>query len=130
MITEILGIPRTLPVSLVNELMPYKKEDWQFLKRVVEKHYKIDFLSAIASVRPFDDTKWFSEYELLGMFKMFRDDDWQHFINVSQPPINTWDDFYSADWSKQDTVKFHTPPLKFMTVTEGLKVVEYLKNVN
>ena len=131
MISEILGIPRTLPVSLVNEILPYTKEDWQFLKRVLEKQYKTDFLSAIASVKPFDDTKWFSEYELLGMFKMFKDDDsWAHYITASQPPIDTWDDFYNTDWSKQDTCKFHAPPLKFMSVEEGLKVVEHLKNVN
>ena len=130
MITEILGIPRTLPISLVNEILPFAKEDWLVLKHEIEKQYKTDFLSAIAGVRDFDDSKWFSEYELLGMFKMFKDKNWTHFITPSQPAVSTWDDFYSINWSKQDTCKFHTAPLKFMTVAEGLKVVEHLKNVN
>lgn len=129
MVTEILGIPRTLQVSLVNELMPYKKEDWVLLKRVLEKHYKTDFLSAIAGVKPFDDTKWFSEYELLGMFKMFSsDDEWAHFITTSQPAVNSWDEFYAIDWTNQDTCKFHARPLKFMTTEEAHNVVRYLND--
>jgi hypothetical protein len=130
MISKILGIPRTLQISLVNELMPVIKKDWQALKQLLETRHKTDFLTAISKVRPFDDTKWFSEYELLGMFKMFKDNNWTHFITVSQPPINTWDDFYDANWTNQDTVKFHAQPLKFMSIDEAHRVVEFLKNVN
>jgi hypothetical protein len=130
MISDILDIPRTLEISLVNELMPVIKEDWNLLKQIVENRYQTDFLSAIAKAKPLDDTKWFSEYELLGMFKMFKDNNWTHFMTVSQPPINTWDDFYNANWANQDTVKFHVQPLKFMSIDEAHKVVEFLKNVN
>lgn len=126
MVSEILDIPRTLPVSLVNELMPVKKADWVPLKQRIETKYGKDFLSAIASVRAFDSTKWFSEYELLGMFKMFLDQEWTYFKRPSQPPIYTWDDFYNTDWTQFYSVKFHAPPLKHMTTSEALDVVKML----
>jgi len=124
MIEKIIGLKRVIPCSLVNELMPYSKQDWQALKARIG-----DWLNVIPNIRAFDDSKWFSEYELLGIYKT-NQTGWQHFINVGQPMIYTWDDFYTADWSKQHSVKFHARPLKFMTTEEAHKVVEFLNDIN
>ena len=52
---------------------------------------------------------------------------WVHFKSMSQPPVDSWEDFYSIDWNQFQTVKFHTPPLKHMTTQEALDLVEYLR---
>ena len=124
MIEKILGLKRAIPYSLVNELMPYSKQDWQVLKAIIG-----DWLNVIPNIRVFDDSKWFSEYELLGIYKT-NQTGWCYFENVSQPPIYTWDDFYNTNWSKQYSVKFHARPLKFMAIEEAHKVVEFLNGIN
>jgi hypothetical protein len=129
MVKEIIGLDRKIPYSLVNELMPYGKSDWQGLKEHIENVHGKNFLDAIADVRPFDETKWFSEYELLGIWKTNQSQAWTYFSNSSQPPIYTWDDFYTIDWKKCNNVKFHVQPLKFMNIEEAHKVMEYLTNV-
>ena len=120
MIEKIIGMKRTIPCSLVNELMPYSKQDWLALKDLLG-----DWINVIPNTRTFDDSKWFSEYELLGIYKT-NQTGWCYFENVSQPPIYTWDDFYNVDWSKQSSVKFHARPLKFMNKEQAHKVLEFL----
>jgi hypothetical protein len=124
MIEKIIGMKRAIPCSLVNELMPYSKQDWISLKTLLG-----DWINVIPNMRAFDDSKWFSEYELLGIYKT-NQTGWCYFENVSQPPIYTWDDFYNTNWSKQYSVKFHARPLKFMTIEEAHKVIRFLNNVN
>jgi hypothetical protein len=124
MVEKILGLKRAIPYSLVNELMPYSKQDWQALKAIIG-----DWLNVIPNIRVFDDSKWFSEYELLGIYKT-NQTGWCHFVNVSQPPIHTWDDFYNTNWRNQYSIKFHARPLKFMTVEEAHEVIRFLNDVD
>ena len=127
MVNELLGIKRQIPYSMVNEIMPYLKQDWIELKSYIEHRHNTNFLDALASIRAFDHTKWFSEYELLGIWKTAQPSSWVHFKSMSQPPVDSWEDFYSIDWNQFQTVKFHTPPLKHMTTQEALDLVEYLR---
>lgn len=128
MVTKLTGIERTLKYSLVNELMPVSKQDWQALKSLIEARSGRSWLDAIPDARSFEEIKWFSEFELLGMYKTSIDG-WTHYPAVPQPPINTWDDFFKHDWSQQDTVKFLTQPLKYMNQTSALIVLEHLKRL-
>lgn len=124
-VAGILGIERNLQMSLVNELMPYYKQDWKELQNHIEQVHNKNWLDAIADYKPFDDTKWFSEYELLGIWKT-NQGNYTYFEYTSQPPINSWEDFYSIDWKEYGAVKFHARPLKFMTEIEAHQVVEYI----
>lgn len=121
----ILGLSRGIELSLVNELMPYYKQDWEELREYIENKHSKNWLDAIADYKPFDNTKWFSEYELLGIWKT-NQTGWKYFEWPGQPPINTWDDFYNTDWTKFSAVKYHARPLKFMTAEEAKKVVKHI----
>jgi len=126
MVTQLTGITRTLEYSLVNELMPYSKHDWLALKSLIETRSGRSWLDAVPDARPFEEIKWFSEFELLGMYKTSLDG-WTHYRAIPQPPIDTWDDFFKHDWSQQDTAKFLTQPLKYMDQNSALMVLEHLK---
>lgn len=129
MVKQIIGLDRKIPYSLVNELMPYKKSDWQALKEHIENTHGKNFLNAIADIRPFDETKWFSEYELLGIWKTNQSILWTYFSNISQPTVNDWDEFFNIDWKNYGAVKFHARPLKFMNKQEAQKIIGFLKDV-
>jgi hypothetical protein len=75
--------------------------------------------------RVFDDTKWFSEYELLGIWKT-NQTGWNYFDWVSQPPINSWEDVLNTNWNEFSAVKFHVRPLKFMTAQQAKDLVKYI----
>jgi hypothetical protein len=127
MVTRLTGISRTLDYSLVNELMPYSKQDWLDLKQLIESRNSCSWLDAVPNARPFEEIKWFSEFELLGMYKTNQSVGWTCYNAIPQPPINTWDDFFQHDWSKQDTIKFLTQPLKYMDKNSALAVLKHLK---
>lgn len=129
MVEKIIGMNRVEQCSLVNELLPYTKKDWLSLRDLIERRHNTNFLDAIADIHPFDDTKWFSEYELLGIYKTNQQTGWQHFITTSQPAIQRWEEFYSTDWKRQHSVKFHTSPLKFMDEDSSKRVVDFLKKI-
>ena len=127
---EILtDLKRTIPYSLCNEMMPVEYEDWCHLKMLIEKKTGYPWLEAVAKIRPMEPVKWFSEFELLGIYKLNNDDTVETFVGSPQPAINTWDDFYAVDWSKQDTCKFLTEPLKYMRHSEARQVYEHFKNL-
>jgi hypothetical protein len=130
MIEKILGLKRAIPYSLVNELMPCSKQDWIDVKALIEQRADTNFLDAIPNIREFDDTKWFSEYELLGIYKTNQSTGWQHFVGTNQPKIDSWNDFYNTNWSELYAVKFHTSPLKFMTTEEAHEVIRFLNDVD
>lgn len=127
MVEKILGIKRIIQGSLVNELMPYAKKDWLELAAHIEKKHDAKFYYAICDVRPFHD-KWFSEYELLGIWKT-NQTDWTYFMNPSQPKIDSWEEFYNFNWKNCPTVKFHSPPLKYMGVKETKRLVKFLRGL-
>ena len=127
MVEKIIGLDRKIPYSLVNELMPYSKQDWQVLKEHIENIHNMNFLDSIVSVRAFDETKWFSEYELLGIWKT-NQTGWTYFSHVSQPRIDTWEDVWSIDWNQYHSLKFHARPLKFMDEQEAKILVRYIND--
>jgi hypothetical protein len=128
MIEKILGLSRKHPVSLVNELMPYTKQDWSELKSYMEQRHGCNFLDAIANTQALDHTSWFSEYELLGIWKT-NQTGWQYFSNPSQPKVETWEEFFAIDWSQYHSVKFHAPPLKNMDINQAKHVIKFLRGV-
>jgi len=127
MVEKLIGMRATINYSLVNELMPVAKQDWINLKTLIEQRNNKPWLDAIPDIRNFSEEKWFSEFELLGTYKTHQDN-WTYYVAVPQAAINTWEDFYSIDWSKQDTIKYLTQPLKFMKLTEAQNVIKHLKS--
>jgi hypothetical protein len=127
MVRHLTGLDRVLDYSLVNELMPYSKQDWINLKKLIEDRNDAIWLDAIPNIREFGEPKWFSEFELLGIYKTNQSEGWTYYNAIPQPPINTWDDFYTHDWSKQDTIKFLTQPLKYMTIQDAKIVLTHLR---
>jgi hypothetical protein len=81
---SVVGINRQTPHCFVTELVPVHKEDWQALKTLVEHKHNKWFLDAIIDSVPGMPTvppwgtgniiKWFSEYELIGNWAMYRHD--------------------------------------------------------
>jgi len=128
MVERIIGLKRVLNYSLVNELMPYTKRDWNNLKTLIEKRNECFWLDAFPNARNLGEPKWLSEFEFLGIYKTNQSEGWTYYPAIPQPAINTWDDFYNHDWSKQDTIKFLTQPLKYMNLTEAKTVLKHLKN--
>lgn len=128
MTEKLIGLKRVLDYSLVNELMPYSKADWVELKALIEKRNGCSWLDAIPNLRELGEPKWLSEFEILGIYKTNQPDGWTYYPAISQPAIDSWDDFYAIDWSEHDTVKFLTQPLKYMNIIDAKKVIEYLKN--
>jgi len=129
MAEKLTGLKRVLNYSLVNELMPYSKQDWDNLKQLLEERNNCFWLDAFPNIRELGEPKWLSEFEILGIYKTNQPDGWTHYPATPQAAINNWDDFYIIDWSKQDTVKFLTQPLKYMSLADAIKVRDYLKNI-
>lgn len=129
MIEAITGLSRKIDISLVNEIMPYHKSDWNGVKRLIEDKSGMGFLNAISDVRPFPKDRWFSEYELLGIYKTHQTG-WRYFTWDGQPRIDTWEEFYATNWKRLHAVKFHAPPLKFMSAEEAREVIDYLERLN
>ena len=81
---SVVGIERQTPHCFVTELVPVHKEDWQVLKTLLEHRHNKWFLDAIIDAVPGMPTvppwgtgniiKWFSEYELIGNWAMYRHD--------------------------------------------------------
>lgn len=129
MVERLTGLKRVLNYSLVNELMPYSKEDWNNLKQLLEERNGCDWLDAFPNIRELEEPKWLSEFELLGIYKTNQPTGWTYYHAIPQPAINTWEDFYAVDWTKQDTIKFLTQPLKYMNIDNAKKVIEHIKSL-
>lgn len=81
---SVIGIERQTPHCFVTELVPVHKDDWQALKTLLETKHNKWFLDAIIDAVPGMPTvppwgtgniiKWFSEYEFLGNWAMYRHD--------------------------------------------------------
>lgn len=123
-VKDLLGFERIIPYSFVTEFMPYLKEDWESCKQLIEEKFKLPWQQAILNISPFDDTKWLSEYELLGIYKTNKDNNYK--IIVEQyPKILTMEDFFTVDWSQLETVKFKARPLKCMNSQEAQKIKSF-----
>ena len=79
---SVLGIERQTPHCFVTELVPIHRDDWQALKTFLEtKHNKwfldaiIDNVKGMPTIPPWGNgelIKWFSEYEFIGNWAMYR----------------------------------------------------------
>ena len=118
-IKQLTGFDRTIPYSFVTELMPYTKADWQQCKSFIDP-----WQTKIPNVRQFDDTRWFSEYELLGIVKTNISSDYTISID-SHPAIFKWEKIETVDWSNTPTVKFRARPLKFMTRDQAQWLIKF-----
>lgn len=126
---RLTGLKRVLNYSLVNELMPYSKQDWNDLKQLIEDRNGCFWLDAFPNLRELGEPKWLSEFEILGIYKTNQPTGWTYYPATPQAPIFTWEDFYAVDWTKQNTVRFLTQPLKYMHIDQAKKVIEYLKSL-
>ena len=127
MVERLIGMKRILDYSLVNELMPYSKQDWNNLKQLIEERNNCFWLDAFPNIRELGEPKWLSEFELLGIYKTNQPKGWTYYTAIPQSAINSWEDFYAIDWSKQDTIKFLTQPLKYMSIDSAKNVLNHLK---
>jgi hypothetical protein len=124
MVEKITGFARAIPVSFVTEIMPYYKQDWLDCAALIKRKLGNEWHAAIPSIQAFDNSKWFSEYELLGMYKTNVGDDYKIQFDTLTSAINSWEDFESHDWSQVPTVKFKARPLKFMSKSEAKSLVK------
>jgi hypothetical protein len=84
MMEAITGIPRQTPHCFVTEFVPVYRKDWLALKQHLENMHHQHFLDAMIdnchgmpTVPPWGNgnlIKWFSEYELLGNWALWRQD--------------------------------------------------------
>ncbi len=123
-VKELVGLERTIPYSFVTEFMPYCKDDWQFCKKTIEERNNKSWQDAILTLAPFDDTKWLSEYELLGIYKTNKDKNYQLIVE-KYPEINSLQDFEQTNWQVTDTVKFKARPFKYMGQSTALTIKNF-----
>jgi len=119
---NLIGMDRIIPSSFVTEIMPYNKADWIDCRNLIQDRFKESWLDAIPNLCAFDKIKWFSEYELLGIFKTNKDQNWS-VTKDDHPIINSWADFDQADWTNIPTIKFKARPLKFMSELEAHQII-------
>ena len=121
-IKQLVGLERSIPYSFVTEIMPYTKDDWLQCKVLI--NLLESWQTKIPNTRPFDNTRWFSEYELLGIVKTHVSHNYSFSVDLS-PKISTWADIETTDWSHIPTVKFRSKPLKFMTENQAQWLIKF-----
>jgi len=124
-VKQLIGAGRVSNESYVTEFMPYLKQDWIELKQKLGGDWK----TAIESVAPFDDTKWLSEYELLGIYKSVYDSDNYHYIKDQMPIIYHINQLEELNWSEANVVKFKARPLKGMREQDAHRIIDYFKRI-
>lgn len=123
-VKKLLGMERQIPYSFVTEFMPYLKKDWQTCKELIENKHQCFWQKAIFSLDKFNETKWLSEYEILGIYKTNKDNDY-HIIKEYYPEVYSMQDLTNADWSNTDTVKFKAKPFKYMGQQPALTIRDF-----
>jgi hypothetical protein len=122
---KLIGARRLSNESYVTEFMPYLKRDWHKLNQQLGG----DWQTAIKSVASFDDTKWLSEYELLGIYKSVFDQDNYHYIKDQMPIFQHIEQLETLDWSNANVVKFKARPLKGMNEQDAHRIIDYFKRI-
>lgn len=126
-INKLTGFSRPSNYSFVTEFMPVLKQDWEYCKQVILDHTSLPWNQAVPNINKFDESKWFSEYELLGFCKTISGHN--YFLEQDHHPIiNSWDDLFTADWSSVPTVKFKARPLKFMNNQTAHTVKDFFES--
>jgi hypothetical protein len=128
-VNKIIGFERIHNQSYVTEFMPYQKQDWLNLKALIETRHNKPWKDAIRSVDHFDDTKWFSEYELLGIYKSNADSDNYQYIKDNMPVIHHVNQLEQSNWSQANVVKFKARPLKGMREQDAHRIIDYFKRI-
>ena len=127
---KVIGLSRPNNLTFVSEVMPITKSIWVSCSEAIEKHTGLNWREAVPNTYEFDDTKWFSEYELLGFYMLHNINNIVYNVDI-HPIINSWNDFHHGDWSNTTIVKTGKfRPLKFMSLEEVVKVREYFKTKN
>lgn len=124
-VKQLIGAGRVNNESYVTEFMPYLKQDWVGLKQKLGSDWK----TAIEGVAPFNDTKWLSEYELLGIYKSVYDPDNYHYIKDQMPIFQHIEQLETLDWSEANVVKFKARPLKGMKEQDAHRIIDYFKRI-
>ena len=127
-VNKITGLSRPGNLTFVSEIMPITKSIWLACKETIQNRLGVRWQEAIPDINDFDDTKWFSEYEMLGFYMLHNIPNITYEYDI-HPIINSWEDFYSGDWSQTTiakTGKFR--PLKFMNFEEVIQVLEYFRS--
>jgi hypothetical protein len=121
-VKQLTGYNRAIPYSFVTELMPYTKTDWLQCKSLIDP-----WQTKISETRAFDDTHWFSEYELLGIIKTNLSSDYtiSKDFNIG---FSEWGEIETTDWRNIPTVKFRARPLKFMTQDQAHWLIKFFKH--
>jgi hypothetical protein len=120
-VRDLIGFDRQVDCSFVSEFMPYHKQDWLDCQQLLG-----NWQQRIPEYRIFDHTKWFSEYELLGIYKTNVSSDYTVQMDC-QNGIFTWQDLETNNWSITTTCKFKDRPLKFMTPQQAHDVVDFFR---
>lgn len=124
-VKELIDIDRSIPYSFVTEFMPYLKKDWQSCKKSIEEKHNQPWQEAIINLAPFDDTKWLSEYELLGIYKTNKDQNYQYIIEKTYPEVKTLEELFNIDSNITETIKFKAQPFKYMGQHAALKIKNF-----
>jgi hypothetical protein len=128
-IQKLIGFGRPRNLTFVTEIMPMTKNLWRDCKTQIENKLGVSWQQAIPDIQAFDDTQWFSEYELLGFFASGRIPNLTYSFD-GHPIINSWKDFYESDWTQTAICKTGLArPLKFMSAEEGLKLIKHFKTL-
>ena len=124
-VEQLIGEVRTVPFSFVTEIMPYYKQDWLDCAALIQRRHG-PWQQSIPAWRKFDESKWFSEYELLGIYKTHVSCEYGMERDV-HPRLDTWEDVWETDWHRVPSVKFKSRPLKFMTKSQAQNLVQYFR---
>ena len=124
---KLTGLLRPDNLTFISEIMPITKTIWNECKNKIQNYTGLEWKNAVPDINKFDESKWFSEYELLGFYM-------KHYINNLkcnhdvQPTVNSWYDFYNGNWTETTIVKTGKfRPLKFMSSEEVSQVIEYFR---
>jgi Family of unknown function (DUF6492) len=128
-IERLIGFQRVEDCSFVTEMFPFSKKDWLACSHKITQHTGKDWRDAVPDLRPFDQSKWFSEYELLGICKTNLDKDYTVSLDPFHPDVRTWEDVWTADWQSVSVIKCRARPFKFMNQAQALQAIEFFKNV-
>ena len=127
-VEHLLGFKRKIPYSFVTEFMPYTKQDWLKCKQDIEQRFNMPWQQAIPNIEKFDETKWFSEYEMLGIYKTNTDSNYNYEFDT-HPELHTLADLKNTNWSNISTVKFKAKPFKYMNEHDANLIKDFFKQL-
>jgi len=128
-IKKLITFDRVVDYSFVTEFCPYLKKDWIALKECIKETTGDSWIDAPLKIKSFEPPTWFSEYELLGIYKTNIDSNYTITKDTHHPDVKTFDDVWLADWSSVSVIKGKARPFKFMNEMDSLKTLDFFKNI-